>query len=409
MLDAPPLQPDEAAAKAAPDEPESSAEVGAGVERLKACQSELMDAVEAVRAALEADTLVDSLLDRLAANTMEAAARFGTREASVTRQRLRLAAAAAEARLETARKASEVKLANQAVALEAGFTRRFEEKVRALAGGGGALTQELQARVDELEAEVQRLRGIEPRLTEVARQHASTKEALLEATVRAEAEQAAAQVAHDALRRQLDETRHECERCATQATDAARARDEAVASADELRASAASTASAASAAAAAAAARIAELEAQLAISQAAWDGEMAQARLEWALERDQLTLALEHSRQAEAHAHASGATASHAADGMRGRVSQLEEEVEALQDALEASRARAASLEQERDTASQDALTRAKQLDMVSVASCPPPPTWRCSCTRTPLPWPSTRVADTRDRKHRVVDTRDRE
>ena len=131
----------------------------AAVKRLEMCRADHADALSKARLTIlsrrhntweEVETVINGTFDGLVHNVLDAATRLADTDAESARKRLKETASWYEAKLDTVRKASDVKLTNQAVMMEAAFTRKFDEKVKSLVSGGDSLTKELYAKVDQL-------------------------------------------------------------------------------------------------------------------------------------------------------------------------------------------------------------------------------------------------------------------
>lgn len=121
--------------------------------------------VEGVRSAVE--SAVNGSLDSLSRRLVESATRLAEAEAGSAKKRIKESNATWEAKLATVRKASEMKLGNQQVAMEATFTRKYDEKMRHLVDNGDSLTKDLHKQVEDMRQELRRKEGVEDRLTEV--------------------------------------------------------------------------------------------------------------------------------------------------------------------------------------------------------------------------------------------------
>ena len=116
----------------------------------------------------ELERAILGAFDNLLRLTMERAAAYAEAEGDMARKRQAETVKRYEDRLETVRKASEVKLSQQAIALEANMNKKIEKLI-----SGDSLASELQARISELTNEVgaqqQRRQGVEEALKEMAR------------------------------------------------------------------------------------------------------------------------------------------------------------------------------------------------------------------------------------------------
>lgn len=116
----------------------------------------------------EIESCINSTFDILIRAIRDRSDKYGEAEAQSMRNRLKEASTWWEAKLDNTRKAGEMKLSNQAVAMEAAHVKKFEDKVASLVENGDELTKDLHRQVHELTAELVNKRGVEDRLNEVS-------------------------------------------------------------------------------------------------------------------------------------------------------------------------------------------------------------------------------------------------